>query len=188
MTKALYVRFLWRMDRYLGPRLFVVHSRVLDPNVPDDDIPESNSVRLIERNELIGFSRDPSLDMSESFVVEACARGDVCFGYLEQGSLVAYEWIGSAPTRAEGDLWVRFGEGYSHSYEALTLPSSPTVVTAIGGWDMRVTSAGSAARSRSIHAAPGCAASASLFPTRDDSRARARSELPVQKLARAAQS
>ncbi len=123
VIKALYVRVMWRLQKYLGFRLFVVHSRVLTGDVPDDDIPDGSSVRMLGEDELTEFSRDPSLGLSASFVAGARARGDVCFGYLERGLLVSYEWIGTKPTPAEAGLWVRFGEGYSYSYKAFTVPA-----------------------------------------------------------------
>ncbi len=123
LIKALYVRVMWRLQNYLGFRLFVVQSRVLDSNVPDDDIPEGSSARLLEEDELAEFCRDQSLGLSESLVAKACARGDVCFGYLERGSLVSYKWIATRSTSAEAGLWVHFANGYSYSYKALTVPS-----------------------------------------------------------------
>lgn len=123
LTKTLYMRVMWRLEKYLGFRLFVVHSRVLNANAPEVDVPDGSSARMLERDELVAFSRDPSLGFSESFVAQAYARGDVCFGYLDGGTLVAYTWIGTQPMPTAPGLWVRFGDGYSYSYKALTLPS-----------------------------------------------------------------
>jgi hypothetical protein len=123
LTKSLYLRVMRRLEKYLGFRLFVIHSRPLDPNAPQDVIPDDCSARVLEEQELVQFSRNPDLGLSEDFVAKASARGDVCFGYLERGSLVSYVWVGSKPTPAEVGLWVQFGEGHSYGYKALTLPS-----------------------------------------------------------------
>lgn len=123
VIKALYVRVMWRLQEYLGFRLFVVHARELNADVPDHDMPEGCSIRMLEEKELVEFCRDPSLGLTESSVAKACARGAVCFGYLDQGSLVAYKWIATGPTPAEAGLWVRFSDGYSYSFKAFTAPS-----------------------------------------------------------------
>ena len=78
---------------------------------------------MLEKDELVELCRDPSLDLSESFIAQACARGDACFGYLHGRALVAYMWIGMKPMPAEAGLWVHFGDEYSYSYKAFTLPS-----------------------------------------------------------------
>ncbi len=125
IIKALYIRAMWRLQKYLGFRLFVVHARELNADVPDHEMPQGCSIRMLEEAELVEFCRDPALGLSESSVRQACARGAVCFGYLDQGSLVAYKWMATGPTPAEADagLWVRVGDGYSYSFKALTAPS-----------------------------------------------------------------
>jgi hypothetical protein len=122
-NKALYVRTMRRLEKYLRFRLFVIHTRTLDPNAPRDAIPSGCEARVLDSEELLHFSHDPALGLSSDFVAKAAARRDVCFGYLEQGMLVAYTWVGTQSTPAEEGLWVRFGERYSYGYKALTLAS-----------------------------------------------------------------
>jgi len=123
LIKALYLRAMRRVEKRLGFRLFVIHTRRLDPNTREEETPTGCSARLLTVDELIKFALDPALDLDSDAVAGAYARGDVCFGYLEQDTLVAYTWKSTVPTRAEDGLWVRFGEGYSYGYKAFTLPS-----------------------------------------------------------------
>jgi hypothetical protein len=122
-TKALYVRGMRRLEKYLRFRLFVIHSRPLDPSAPQDAVPPGCEARVVDQYELMQFSHEPALGLSKDFIEKSAARGDVCFGYLERGMLVAYTWVGTQPTPAEGGLWVRFGERHSYGYKALTLAS-----------------------------------------------------------------
>ncbi len=123
LTRSLYVRVMRLLEKVFRFRLFVIHTRPLDPNAPQDVIRIDCSARVIDEKELVQFSQSPELGLSEDFIAKASARGDVCFGYLERNALVAYTWVGTKPTPAEGGLWVQFGEGYSYGYKALTLPS-----------------------------------------------------------------
>lgn len=123
LTKSLYIRVMRRLENHLRFRLFVIHTRPLDPNAPQDPLPADCSARVLDQKDLVRFSRNPDLGLSEAFIAKAWARGDACFGYLEHNELVAYTWVGTKPTPAEGGLWVRFNEGHSYGYKALTLPS-----------------------------------------------------------------
>ena len=117
------MRVMHRLERYAGFHLFVIQSRALNPDPPDDCVPDGCSVRVLTQSELIQFSRNPELSLDRESIVKALARGDVCVGYVDHGELVAYLWGGRAATPAEAGLWVRFGDGYSYGYKALTVPS-----------------------------------------------------------------
>ncbi len=123
IVKSVYVRVMRLAETCLRFRLFVVHARELNPAAPEDDLPPGCVARVMLESELIEFSRDPMLGLSADSIRRAIARGDVCFGYLERGKLVSYTWVATQPTPAEAGLWVRFGDGHSYGYKALTLPS-----------------------------------------------------------------
>jgi hypothetical protein len=122
-ARATFVRVMRRIERLLRFRTFVIHARALDPTILPDRIPDGASIRVLTEAELLHFASDPSLDMTHASIKASCARGDVCFGYVEGQTLVSYSWYSTAPTRAEPGLWVRFAEGYSYSYKSFTLPS-----------------------------------------------------------------
>ena len=123
VAKSVLLRTMRRLERFLAFRLFIVHSRELNPNASQVDVPTGCAARLMTEQELIAFSCDPALGLAKVSIRKATGRGDVCFGYLENDALVAYVWIGTQPTPAEDGLWARFGEGYAYGYKALTLPT-----------------------------------------------------------------
>lgn len=123
LRKSVYKRAMQQLERLLHFRLFVINARPLDPNAPQDAIPEDCSARALHPQEAVRFACNPALEMSIDFINSACARGDLCFGYVEHAALVAYVWIGVHSAPAEDGLWVEFGAGHSYAYKALTLAS-----------------------------------------------------------------
>lgn len=123
LLKSSYVRIMRRLQRWLGFRLFVVHTRPLDPDPLQLALSAGCSVRILSEAELIEFSVDSALGLASDSIRRDNARGNLCFGYLEQAALVSYTWVATKATPAEGGLWIRFSEGYRYSYRALTVPS-----------------------------------------------------------------
>ena len=69
------------------------------------------------------FAADPGSGMTAAFVEEALSKGDECYGFLEDGRLVAYGWYASSPTRIDPpDLRVRFSDDYVYMYKGFTHP------------------------------------------------------------------
>lgn len=123
VLRTIHMRVMHRLERHVGLHLFVINSRRLDANAAIDTLPEGCSVRVLSQIELSGFCQREELGLVADSVTQALARGDICFGYVEQGNLVAYTWIGTTPTPMEAGLWVEIGPHYSFGYKALTLPS-----------------------------------------------------------------
>jgi len=112
------------IERYIGINVFVINSRPIGTLPPPAEPLDPNvEVRIIKKEELHTFAQDKRLDMRPDFIDEAIDRGDKCFGYLENDSLVAYVWLGLSESRMEAGFNVRIGEGYSYSYKSFTLPS-----------------------------------------------------------------
>ena len=120
--RSLYVRVMRRVERFLHFRLFVIHTRLLDPEAPIDPVPSDCTVGVLNEPQLLGFA-DPALGLTADGIRRAHARGDVCFGYVERGALVSYMWVATGPTPAEGGLWVRFARPYCYTYKSLTVPT-----------------------------------------------------------------
>ena len=123
IARAMYARVMPRLEALLSFRIFVIHTRVLNTDAPLDTLPAGCSIGLIGQQELLAFADDADLDLSSAFVMSACARGDLCFGYVERGKLVAYVWVGVGRTPAEAGLWVEFATGDAYSYAAFTRSS-----------------------------------------------------------------
>jgi len=66
------------------------------------------------------FSRDPEASISEEFVQYALTKGDKCYGFTHDGSLRAYGWYATTPTRISRDLMLHFSRDYIYMYKAFT--------------------------------------------------------------------
>ena len=109
LVKALYAVTMIFMQKHLGLHVFVVNARPLDADRPRTPLAPGNEIRLLSQTELHAFAEDPRLQLRPDFIDEALARGDRCFGFLEQGELVSYCWFAMAETRMEAGLNVRIG-------------------------------------------------------------------------------
>ena len=65
-------------------------------------------------------TRDSEAAMSEEFAEYALAKGDKCYGFLDEGSLRAYGWYAATPTRVSRDLTLHFSRDYIYMYKAFT--------------------------------------------------------------------
>ena len=52
------MRFMARLEHYLGFHLFVIHARPLDNDPQKDSIPNDAFVRILNESELVGFAND----------------------------------------------------------------------------------------------------------------------------------
>lgn len=83
--------------------------------------PEPYTARFLTPAMVREFAKDPESDMSEGFLSEALSKGDECFGILDHGSLAAYSWYSSKPTRIRPrGLAVHFDEPYIFMYKGFT--------------------------------------------------------------------
>ncbi len=79
--------------------------------------------RLDERA-LRAFAVTPEYELSETFLREAFARGDECYGFLDGAILAAYGWYARGPTPLEKPgLVLRFSERYVYMYKGFTHPA-----------------------------------------------------------------
>jgi hypothetical protein len=65
---------------------------------------------------------DPSLDLDDTFLTEALARGDRCHAFIQDGILGAYAWFASGPTPIQDSLTAVFSPGWIYMYKAFTAP------------------------------------------------------------------
>lgn len=65
---------------------------------------------------------DRSLELDESFLKEALARGDRCHAFIQDGVLGAYAWFASGPTPIQDSLTAIFSPGWIYMYKAFTAP------------------------------------------------------------------
>lgn len=113
------VRLLNRMS------LFKILRGVLllrvDPNFLE--CPARLTPGFLDEEQLRRLARDPANELDASFLNEALAKGDRCYGILRNGQLAAYGWYSLQPTRIHPpELLLEFGPGQVYAYKSLTLP------------------------------------------------------------------
>jgi hypothetical protein len=83
--------------------------------------PEDYRAMFLTEPMLRKFGRDPANELSESFLDEALAKGDECFGMLQRDGLAAYGWYSSGPTRIDPpDLVLHPGRRQVYMYKGFT--------------------------------------------------------------------
>jgi hypothetical protein len=83
--------------------------------------PEPYRPSFLTAKMLREFALDPENQMSPSFVEEALAKGDECYGICDGHRLAAYGWYSSCPTRIDPpDLQLRFDPDYIYMYKGFT--------------------------------------------------------------------
>jgi len=86
------------------------------------EIAEQFEFRVLTTEEVRRFAQDPSLQMTPEFVESSLARRDYCFGVLQNGRLVAYDWRGvNQPVPLNRDLAVHYAHpGQVYGYAMYT--------------------------------------------------------------------
>jgi RimJ/RimL family protein N-acetyltransferase len=80
--------------------------------------------RFLSRDELDGFSsKDPSLELTRDFIALAFARGDKCYGFVQDGVLGAYAWYSTSPTPVQDSLVAHFDRSRVYMHKAVTAPA-----------------------------------------------------------------
>jgi hypothetical protein len=82
--------------------------------------PQGYSGGFVAPRALAGFARDEVPGISPEFVQYATAKGDKCYSVNYNGTLCAYGWYATTPTRVSADLRLRFGRDYVYMYKGFT--------------------------------------------------------------------
>ena len=90
----------------------------VDPAFLQD--PEGYAGGFIGERALDAFAGDPETALSAEFVRYALAKGDKCFAFVHHGSLRAYGWYATTPTRVSPDLRIHVARGYVYMYRGFT--------------------------------------------------------------------
>ena len=64
----------------------------------------------------------PELEMDETFVRGAYARGDLCYAIADRGEIVSYGWYSNRPTAIVEGLNFHFEPAYTYMYRGYTRP------------------------------------------------------------------
>ena len=118
--KALYDLFLRALNRLVYFRVLnAVGIQVPDPSAltrrPEYDY------GFLSREQIMTFAADPQYEMNETFLREALAKGDRCYGIVHGETLASYGWYSTRPTAAlTSDLEMRFDPRYVYMYKGFT--------------------------------------------------------------------
>ncbi len=113
-----------KVRRWLGLHIYGIYARPLE-QPPDSapDIPQF-SHRVFDARDveaLLALAKRPDLEMSETFVRRALAKGDACGVVLYKDQIASYAWFAFTPTHDSEDVYVDFGDNNRYGYKALTL-------------------------------------------------------------------
>lgn len=123
--RRVYAAALAGLERSFHLKVFLIHSRPLGggQNAPENT-DSAYSFREITEPELLRFADDPTLELTHDFVRNAAKRGDICFGVLHGGQLVAHRWYAfSGTTPCDDGLCIRYAySGRAYGYKMFTHP------------------------------------------------------------------
>ena len=113
-----------RSRRWLGIGVYGIYTRPLaPPQHSEPDMPDF-AHRIYEQRDaeaLLAQAKRPELEMSETFVRRALAKGDACGAILYKNEIVSYGWLAFSPTHHSEGVYVDFGENDRYGYKGLTL-------------------------------------------------------------------
>src|SRR5207245_9056607 len=88
------------------------------------DCPEPYRPMFLGAETLRRLGRYPANELPGSFLDEALARGDECYGFLAGETLAAYGWYSRMPTPLElPGLELHFNREYVYMYKGFTHPA-----------------------------------------------------------------
>ena len=113
-------KLIARLRRYLGIDL----CRVLARDVGPAPARESSrfEFRTLSRAELLSLCADPEYRLRATWVRGALARGDICFGALDNGRVAGYVWLAYAAARYTDQVWVRTDASSRYTYKVFVHP------------------------------------------------------------------
>ncbi|HUQ25649.1 MAG TPA: GNAT family N-acetyltransferase [Burkholderiales bacterium] len=108
------------ISRRLGIFVYAVLTRPLKAEKPSP--PQGIDIRPVSADESIAACADPALDLAESSVRAALARGDLCVGAFHEGRLIGYSWFAYQATAHVDGIWMDFDTSAIYIYRALVRP------------------------------------------------------------------
>lgn len=85
----------------------------------------SNNYRFMAMDEpqLRRYASDPSLELTDSFLEGALAKGDRCYAILDGDVLASYGWYSNKETSIDDALALRFDRDWIYMYKGYTDPA-----------------------------------------------------------------
>ena len=111
-----------QLARRGGVHVFRVFHRRLELAVPWP-MPPGYDIDVLTQDEVLAECRDPALDLSETSVRAAYARGSLCIGARQREELVGYVWFAFDAAPHLDGVWVRVPARAIYRYKALVRPA-----------------------------------------------------------------
>lgn len=119
--RAIYALVMTRLYRHLGFGFCRITGRPLAIR-PILSAQRNREYKTLTEAELLGFSKDPDLDMMEDLVRAALKRGDVCVGAIQNGVLIGYSWFAFEAAPHLDGLWVAVAREARYGYKSFVRP------------------------------------------------------------------
>ena len=111
-----------QLARRGGVHVFRVFHRRLEPAAAWP-IPPGYDMRVMTQDEVLAECREPALDLSETSVRAAYARGSLCIGARRGEALVGYVWFAFDTAPHLDGVWVRVPAPAIYRYKAFVRPA-----------------------------------------------------------------
>ncbi len=124
-ARSLYSLLLRFCRKFLTFNISAIVCRPLGRTNSSTSNPEGCQFSVLAEQELLDFSHDSALDLVDTKIKDALARGDFCIGATLNGKLVAYTWraFSATPHDRKHNIWVDFNTDARYGYKSLTLPA-----------------------------------------------------------------
>ncbi len=120
--RAVYALLMVRLHRHVGLAICRLMARPLRTEAAPSSRPQ-REYKLLTEAELVRFSRDPELEMTEELVRAAFKRGDICVGALRNGLLMGYSWFAFGTAPDLDGIWVSFPPQARYGYKSFVRPA-----------------------------------------------------------------
>jgi len=123
VVKTAYSLLVRILKQYADFSLSVITTRPLNQGNPPSNPTPDIVYRLLAKEELLTYCRDPELEMTASDVHMLTSREHVCAGGIKDGLLVSYVWRSYGPTEHKNGIWIDFGKSCRYGFKSFTRES-----------------------------------------------------------------
>lgn len=103
----------------------VLHCMKADTVHPEfSSSPNGYRGSFLDERQLSALTHTPEWELSSTFLAQALAKGDRCYGFTFDNCVAAYQWYSTKPTDTDWrGMVAHFGGGYVYMYKGFTHPS-----------------------------------------------------------------
>lgn len=116
-----YVRVMSRLSRHARLRVFRVFDRALEHR--SFDAGPGLEYCVLDEAQALELCADPTLDLAQSKIQAAYARGDVCAGAFIKSELAGYCWFAFSAAPHMDSAWIDFPSQVVYTYKSYVRPA-----------------------------------------------------------------